>query len=192
MQKLKPYLIIVLIVIFTLICGTVKYQFNIIRNRNAEIARLLDNELQLLAENLQITNLNLKNSEVTGKLKKERDSLAIILKINPKQIQKIITIDNSIHDTIKVPIPVSILSKNEWLLRDSSKCFKYVSKLVLEGDSIKATRLLYESDNTTVQTFYKKRPYKVWFIRYGKWLYLQKINSDCGDVKFHSFTFLKE
>lgn len=190
--KIKWYLIGALILFFFILVTTVKIQHNKIIRIRIENKRLSTNQDQLLAENLQIKNLNLKKDEVTGRLKRERDSLAAALKIKPKQIDKIIYIDNSTHDTVKVPVLVEIMAKGEWLLRDSSRCFKYASKLVLEGDSLIGERQLFEYNNRTIQTFYKKRPHKCWFIQYGRWQYLQKIDSECGDVKFQSFTFLKE
>lgn len=191
-SKIKWYLIGALIVFFFILVTTIKIQHNKIIRMRIENTRLATNQYQLLTENLQITNLNLKKDEVTGRLKRERDSLAAALKIKPKQIDKINYIDNSTHDTVKVPVSVTIMSKTEWMLRDSTKCWKYASKLVLKGDSIIGERQLFEYNNRTTQTFYKKRLHKCWFIRYGRWQYLQKIDSECGDVKFQSFTFLKE
>jgi hypothetical protein len=158
----------------------------------AENSRLANNELQLLADNIHIRELILKKEEVTGKLRIERDSLAAALKIKPKQIEKIIYINNVIHDTTTVSVDLKNFGVGEWLLRDSSECFKYVSKLVLRGDSFSGKRQLFEYTNKTTQTFYKKRPHKFLFIKYGRWQYLQKIDATCGEVTFQSFTFLKE
>ncbi len=190
-MKLKIYLIIGAVLFLIAAVVTVNIQSKIIKKRNSEISRLESNNYQLMSDARQQTNLYLTEREVTGKLKRERDSLALSLKIKPKQIQKIIYLDNSTHDTIKVPVPVNIISKYEWMLTDSTACLKYASKLILEGDSIKAERQYLEYDNRITQTFYKQRPHKFLFIKYGKWVYKQKIDAICGNSTIQTFNFSK-
>jgi hypothetical protein len=63
--------------------------------------------------------------------------------------------------------------------------------LILEGSEIKGERQLFEYNNKTVQTFYKVRPHKILFIRFGKWVYKQKIDSECGEVSIQTINFTK-
>jgi hypothetical protein len=156
----------------------------------ADRERLQLNQEQLMTENIQISNLVIKNKEVTGRLKQERDSLAAVLKIKPKQIERIIYINNTIHDTVNKPVPVFITGKDTWLISDSSKCYKWDADVYLMNDSLKVWRTNFEYSNLTTQTFYKKAPH-IWFIRIGKWNYMQKINSECGEVIYKNFVFEK-
>jgi hypothetical protein len=190
-MKLK----IILIIAAVLFVGYAVVGYNIrgrtIKYQEAEIARLELNNYQLMSDARQQTNLYFKEKEVVGKLKREMDSLAGVLKIKPKQITKIIYIDNKIIDTVQVMVPVERLSKTEWMLQDSTKCLKYVSKLILEGDSLKSERQLFESDNRITQLFWRERSKKFLFIHYGKWKNYQKIEDNCGDPKIQTFYFEK-
>jgi hypothetical protein len=190
-MKLKIILIIaaVLFVVYAIVGynirgRTIKYQ-------ESEIARLELNNYQLMSDARQQTNLYFREKEVTGKLKRERDSLAGVLKIKPKQITKIIYIDNKIIDTVRLMVPVERLSKTEWMLRDSTKCLLYVAKLILEGDSLKSERQLFESDNRITQLFWRERSKKFLFIHFGKWKNYQKIEDNCGDPKIQTFSFIR-
>lgn len=144
----------------------------------------------LLSENRQITSEVYRQKEVTGRVKSERDSLAKKLDIKPKQITKIITITNTVHDTVSKLIPVVIEGRNEWTFTDTTKCLKVAYNAKLVNDSLIVRRTLLEDKNKTTQTFYKKAPH-VWFIRTGKWKYLQKIESTCGEPVINTIQFIK-
>jgi len=189
--KFKFYLYGLVILILVAGFFTIKYLVKENQKYRSDNYRLESNQFQILSDATQQTELYLKQKEVTGRIKKERDSLALIVKVKPKFIEKIITIDNSTHDTIPVSVPVNNIDKNVWMLRDSSKCWKYASKLILEGSEIKGERQLFEYNNKTVQTFYKVRPHKILFIRFGKWVYKQKIDSECGEVSIQTINFTK-
>jgi hypothetical protein len=191
MNRVKLILIASVFLLILILGTVVGLQNNAIKRHKAEVQRLSTNEKQLLADNLQIMTLNLKEKEVSGKLKRERDSLATSLKIKPKQIEKIIYIDNSTHDTVPVPVYISPLKKDHWILRDSSACWKYVSRLTLKGDSLTGVRELFDYHNVTTQTFYKLRPHKFLFIKWGKWMYFQKIDAACDSVRYRAFVFEK-
>ena len=190
-KKLKTYLIIGAVLFLIAAVITVNIQSKIIKKRNSEIVRLESNNYQLMSDARQQTNLYFREKEITGKLKRERDSLAGVLKIKPKQITKIIYIDNKIIDTVRLMVPVERLSKTEWMLRDSTKCLLYVAKLILEGDSLKSERQLFESDNRITQLFWRERSKKFLFIHFGKWKNYQKIENNCGDPKIQTFYFSK-
>jgi hypothetical protein len=190
-KNIKTYLILAGIILFLALFSTIKILHNSNLKLKSENARIEGNQFALLSDNQNKVNLFLKEKEVTGQLKKERDSLAKELKIKPKQITDIITIDNSTHDTLKVTIPVYITTKNEWLLKDSTRCLKYASKLILKGDSIKAERQYFEYNNKITEVFYKIRPHRFLFIRYGKWQFKEKISSTCGTVQEKDITFTK-
>jgi len=190
MNRLKLILIGIAILIIASAFVTVNIQAKKIAKLNSENARLESNNFQLMADGREQTNLYLRQREITGKIKLERDSIAKALKIKPKYIDRIITIDLSTHDTVKVPIPVIISGKNEWNFTDSSKCLKIAYNAKLIGDSLKVVRTSLDNDNKITQVFYKKRPHRFIF-RFGKWQYLQKISSDCDGVKYQNIVFEK-
>jgi hypothetical protein len=162
-----------------------------IEKRDAEIDRITRNNYELMNDRDNQMELVLKEKEVSGKIKIERDSLAVLYAIKPKFITKIVTIDNSTHDTILVPVPAINTGLNTWDITDSGNCFKWAGNALKIGDSLKVERTLFEYNNKTTQTFYKKRPYKFLFIKYGKWDYVQKIDSECGENKIQDITFTK-
>jgi hypothetical protein len=190
-KNIRYYLLGAVILFLIAAVVTVNLQAKKIKRIEADNFRLEGNQFALMSDARQQTNLYLNEKEVTGRMKKERDSLAKSLNIKPRQLQKIIYIDNSTHDTVKVPVPVTITGKNEWLLQDSGQCFKYASKLILKGDSLKGERQLFEYNNQTTQVFYKQRPHKFLFFRFGKWVYKSKIESECGETIIKTFNFTK-
>lgn len=191
LKNLKTYMIIAAILIVGAAFVTVNIQAKKINALKADNARLETNVYQLTQDNQQITNLTLRQKEVTGRILRERDSLAMIVRVKPKFIDRIITIDNSTHDTVKVNVPAKPVSKNEWNITDSTECLKIAYNVKLVGDSLHVKRTLLESSNKTTQTFYKKRPHKFLGISYGRWQYLQKIDARCGGVKYESIVFKK-
>jgi hypothetical protein len=167
----------------------VKIQSGRINRLKTEIGRLAENNYQLLEDSRQITILHLREKEVTGRLKHERDSLAAALKIKPKQVEKIIYITSHVKDTIPKPVYINKLDGHTWVLRDSGKCWRYVSRLTLTGDSLQGERQLYENNNLITETFYKKRSHRFLFIQFGKWQYLQRISATCGDPVYKAIVF---
>jgi hypothetical protein len=190
MKRVKWILIILAVVIIAGAFVTVNIQAKKIKRQEDKISRLILNMEQLLQETVRQSVLIIAQDEVTGRVKHERDSLAKALKIKPKWIEKTITITNTIHDTVKVPLLVTNPYKNVWILRDSTECFKYASKLIIEGNDVRANRELLEIDNTIVPVFYKDAPH-FWFIRTGKWKYLFEVKSKCGVNKTEVITFIK-
>lgn len=190
MQKAKLIVIGFIILIVLVSAGGFAYYQKKYRAERTERERIERNQEQLLSDARQQTELFLREKEVTGRLKRERDSLAAALKIKPKQVQKIIYIDNSTHDTIPVPVPVYITGPDKWKITDGNECFKWAANAFREGDSLKIQRTLFEYDSRTTQTFYKKAPH-IWFIRTGKWKYYQQISSTCGSTTIQTFNFTK-
>lgn len=190
-MKIKTIGILILAAFFVAAVVTANIQAKRIKALKSDNARLDNNNYQLMAENRTQTNLFLMQKEVMGKLKAERDSLSKALKIRPKQIEKIIYIDNSTHDTIKINVPVVISGLDKWKITDGNECFKWAANALKQGDSLKVERTLFEYDNRITQTFYRERPHKFLFIKYGKWINKQRIEATCGDTKIQTFNFIK-
>ena len=190
-KKVKWILIGIAVITIIGAFVTVDIQAKRIKRQNEKIARMAENMNQVLDDNVTQTTLVLAKNEVIGQIKRERDSLAKALKIKPKQIERIVTIEISIHDTVKVPVPTYITGKSEWTIRDSSGCLKIAYNAKLRGDSLIVKRTNLKNDNEISQVFYKTATH-IWFIRTGKWKYVQDISSKCGVPKTQSITFLKK
>lgn len=190
MSKFKLYAIIAGVVLFFGMGATIKILIARDKAQKSDIARLESNWVNEIANKQKVVNLLVKEKELTRAQRKAVDSLAKELKIKPKNIERVIYIDVITKDTVKMPVPVYITAPNEYLLKDSSKCFKYASKLILKDNVIKAERQYFEYNNQTTEVFYKIRPYKFLFIHFGKWQYKQQISSTCGDVQEKSIVFL--
>lgn len=188
---MKKYLILIAILFVITCVVTINLQSKKIKRQKENIERIESNNFQLLSDSRQQTELFLKEKEVTGRIKRERDSLALIIKIKPKFITKIVTIDNSIHDTIPVPVPVKITGKNEWMIRDSTECLKIVYNAKLTEDSLIVKREFLEYDNNPIQVFYRERPHKFLFIKFGKWQYKQVVKTKCEEPRIETINFVK-
>lgn len=191
MNKLKLYLIIGAIIIVASAFVTANILIKQNKKLKSEIERVQGNNFQLMAENRHQTTLFLTEKELTGKLSSERDSLAKALKIRPKQITKIVYIDVVTRDTIKVPVYVTITGKDTWKLADGNECFKWAANAFKQGDSLKIDRTLFEYSNKTTETYYKERPRKFLFIKFGKWIYKADIKSECGEPVQKTINFIK-
>jgi hypothetical protein len=190
MTKVKNYALLAFSLFILLLALQNYIQKGRIEKRDADIERLKSNVFQLMAEKRTETTLYLKQKEVSGKLSKERDSLAKALKIRPKEIQKIVYIDNTIIDTVKIPVPVQ-LKQDFWTLSDKSKCILWEAEVYLEDRDLKVWRTNLEYSNRITETFYRKRPSKFLFFRYGKYVNYQQVDAECGGVQIKEFNFVK-
>ena len=191
MKNIKLILIGLVVLFLASAVVTVNIQAKKIKARDAEIARVQQNNMQLMGENRTQTTLVLKERELTGKVLAERDSLAERLKIRPKQITKIITKTVIQKDTVIQKVPVYISGQNFWKIKDAGPCFKWQADAFLKDDSLSVNRALFSYSNKTTDVFFKERPRKFLFIRFGKWQYKQKIDSECGGVSTKEITFIK-
>lgn len=190
-NKVKNYGLIVLGIFLLILAAQNRIQSKRIANREADIARLEGNQIQLLDDAKQQTVLYLTEKERTVKLNRTVDSLAKALKIKPKQVDKIIYIENTTRDTVKISVPTDLIEKDYWYIQDSSKCFKWAGNAYLMAGELNVERTLFEYNNRTTEVFYRKRPHKFLFIHYGKWQNLQEISSECGSVQVKTFNFIK-
>jgi hypothetical protein len=174
-----------------LLAATIKIQSHQLKKINAERSRLESNQSDLLTENGELSVLSLRKDEVIGRYIRERDSLSEVLKIKPKQIIQVRyeTIIQEEHDTIRVP--VEIITDHFWRISDTGNCFSWRADAFLRDDSLKISRTVFDYANKTTYTYYKKRPNKFLFIRFGKWEYLTNIVPECGEAKTEIINFLK-
>ena len=191
MKNIKLILIGVAVLFLTSAVVTVKIQSNTIKARDAEIARVQFNNMQLMGENRQKTTLVLRSNEINSKLSLELDSISKVLKIRPKEILKVITNTLIQKDTVIKKVPVYISGQNFWKIKDSGPCFKWQADAFMLDDSLSIDRTLFSYSNKTTDVYYKERPRKFLFIRFGKWQYKQKTDSECGESVVKEIQFIK-
>jgi len=191
MKNLKWYIYGSIAVFFLILLAENRIQSNKIAKQKADIERIEANNFQLMSDNKQQTTLYLTQKEITGKLRLKTDSLAKALKIKPKQIEKIVEVTNTIHDTVIMPVPVTIIGKDKWKITDRGDCFKWSADAFKIGDSLKINRTSFEYNNKTTEVFYRERPFRFLFIKYGKWVYKEKIDAQCGNSTEIVFNFVK-
>lgn len=191
MKKIKTYLLIFAVIF----CGSSIVLNNIqskkIIRLEKENARVQANNAQLMGENLQKTTLVLRKDEINGKLKGTIDSLSKALQIKPKQITKIVTETITQIDSIPYPVPVYISGQNFWKIKDAGPCFRWQADAFMLDDSLSINRTLFSYSNKTTDVYFKERPHKFLFLRFGKWQYKQKTDSECGESIVKEIQFIK-
>ena len=133
MNKLIKYIVGSLVVFLLLLAWQGWQLKNKLDVARVEIQRLKDNQAQLLAENQRQSNLILNQNEVTGKIKAERDSLAKVLGIRPKQIVKYVDRVVVEHRVDTVPVMVTPYNDVSWHLTDTTKCMLWEADALLDG-----------------------------------------------------------
>lgn len=190
-MKLKTGLTLAGILGILALVALVNLQRSRIKSLRSDVARDEKNIRDLLQDNQVQRELYLTSRQVVGRIARERDSLAEVVKVKPKQIETIVTITNTIRDTIPVPVPVYPDLPDTWRISDRDNCFKWEGVARLVGDSLGVTRTSYESTNRTVSTFYRERSRRILGIPFGKWIYKHKTASDCGETREETIHFIK-
>jgi len=189
MKNLWIYLVVACL--FLLLVLTINIQRTKIGKLESDNTRLEYNQTELTKENNELTVLTLRKDEVIGRYARERDSLAEALKIKPKQVIQIKYQTITEHDTVPVPVPVFISGQNFWKIKDTGKCFVWQADAFLKSDSLEVTRTGFDYNNKVTHTYYKKRPHKFLFIRFGKWEYFNDITPECGEARTEVINFIK-
>jgi hypothetical protein len=193
MKNIKLYGILAVVIFLIIAVVTVNIQAKKIKALKADNSRIENNNFQLMSDASKFENLYLKNQEVTGKLKRSRDSLAKVLETKPKEIEKIIYLDTYLHDTITKEVPVLWIGKDHWSFTDTiNKCAVYKAEaFLLPNDSLKINRTGFDDHNRITEVFYRARPHKFLFIKYGRWVNKELIGATCGSPIERTFQFTK-
>ena len=186
---------IALIIAALLLIAGLFINLRIVNNRNAKLKadndRLTANQVQLYSQNLSVTKQVLRYKELAGELKSQVEKLADSLRIKPKQIIKIEYRTITEYDTVPVLVDVNPIQKNEWLIADTGKCHIWRGIAKLELDSLIVKRTEYSNENELEEAFYRKRPHKFLFIKWGKWVNYHDVKPTCGEAKVEQFEFIK-
>lgn len=186
MSKIVKYIIGGLVLFLLILAYQNWRQAAKIERQIAEILRLQKNQEQLIAENQHQTNLILTQKEVTGKVKRERDSLAKALKIRPKQIIKYV--DRIVKDTHidTVSVMVTPYDGVSWKLTDADECMIWEGDAKLDGLNLGVERTKFEYTNKIVETYYWTQKRLLWLIPLEKKQYYQDVKQTCGESYINS------
>lgn len=188
-MKLKTILIGIAILFVASAFVTANILIKENRNLKTEIQRTQNNNFQLMQEGLKYSSLLVKEREVTGKLRKERDEIAEKLKIKPKFIDKIVYVTTTETDTVIKEVPVTVVSKDFWHVSDTGKCFTWDADIKLLNDILHVNRTGYANTDSVSMTYYRKRLNKFLWFSVGKRVNYVQVDSKCGDSKVQEFTF---
>ncbi len=156
----------------------------------AKNERLAYNQDQLLNQVNDYMRLTLTQKEMLANITLEQDSLIRLLKIKPKQIERIV---ERVHFEIDTTGKAQMLASNDSLLQvirarlnknyafvDHEGCFTFAGNVkVGEGLSLEVIRREYLNRSTEIA--YIEREKKFLFIRYGKWKGKLFVDNECGN-----------
>jgi len=188
MNKIKLY---IYLAVFIFVLALIMYsnaQHKIIQRSREQIERLKDNIDNLLQENATLITINLQKEEVTGRIKKERDSLAAALKIKPRQVIQYIDRIIYQHDTVIKIVEVKKISDTSFYLTDADKCWKWEGLAIIENKELEVKRLLFDYHNEIFDLYYYKRKFPL----IGKKIYFHQVRQQCGESYTKEVNFVKK
>ena len=188
---MRKYLIAGAIILTLGLISTIIIQQRLILKHKNDIARLSENYKELTKKEGNTTILLLKQKEVTGQIKRERDSLAKLINIRPRNVTKIVRIDLDYHAAERAEIPLIKTVNGNFKVIDSTACYTWKGELIQVNDSLKLIRTNFDFHSETTETYFKYRPKKFLFIQYGRWIYTAKVSSNCGTTTTKIIEFTK-
>ena len=191
MSKIIRYIIGALVVFLLILAFQAWRLQNQVDKAKEEIKRLEDNQRQLLASRQQDIALLLTQKELTGKYLAERDSLAKVLKIRPKEVIKYVDriITEVTHDTIEVE--AEYLKDFTWHISDGDKCWKIEYDAQLNDLDLDIQRTLFEYKNKSSEVYWWQRR-KFIGLRIGRKDYFVRVLPECGEVQTKSIEIKKK
>lgn len=188
---MKTNLVLIGIIILSVASLIIVIQAGKINRLEMDNLRISNNLLQVLSDSSEITFLRLKKNEVIGRYKKERDSVLMLLKIRPKEIIRIVTNTITEVDTVFKEVPVLVTGPDRWFVSDTGKCHIWSGNVFLQDTSMNLLRTNFQYNNDIQIVNYKERPHRLWFIRWGRWIYKQDVSSRCGESYTKEVEFVK-
>jgi len=167
----------------------------------AKNERLAYNQEQLLNQVNNYMRLTLTQKEMLASITIEQDSLIRLLKIRPKQIERIV---ERVHIEIDTTGMTQLLASNDSLEKvirgqlnrsypflDHEGCFTFAGNVKLsDGLILEVTRREYR--NTSTEIAYIEREKKFLFIHYGKWEGRLFIQNTCGSDMVKELDIIKK
>lgn len=176
LQKVKNYLIGAVIIFLISSVVAVNIQHKAIVRLRAENMRKTENINQLLNENADYQVLELTYKEAIRGKDLKIDSISHLLRIKPKQIERIIYKEIIQHDTTIKYVPVIQTNDTTWKFTDKGDCFVYKGEVILSKEDINVKRVDFLYQNQIIDTYFWKR--KFWI--FSKKKYFQESVATCG------------
>jgi len=181
MAKLKNLLIILIGGFFVMLLIDNSCKRNKIVELEQDNIRLGQNQVELMTENNKQKNLILTRDEFIKSMDDSLKQALKELKIKPKTITKIEerVIIQKEYDTVRVP--VYLIKKDQWVIKDTGQCFTWHGIAELTDDSLNVKRTYFSYQNKTTDIFNKQPKRKLFgFIPIGKKIVWTQ-RSDCGE-----------
>lgn len=192
LKKIKLYLSIAGILLIAGLFINLQFVNRKLRNVTEERDRYYSNYYNEFSKNIEYTKQIWRYRELTGEKQAVIDSLAEALKIRPKEIIKVEYITVTEIDTIEKPVYTNQVQKNEWFVSDTGQCFLWegIARLDTTKWDLGVIRETFSYQNITTHAYYKKRPHKFLFLRFGRWQYRHEVIPECGDSYIEEIEFL--
>ena len=192
MASLKNYTIIALLGLLLSLAGAYKLQHNKLVKEKADNERLSLNQERMLTDSLKNVEITLTQKEW---LKQKSDSIKALEKANKIRPRTVIRyVERTLTDKITVPkiVPVSIVSKNTWQIKDSTGCYVWKGTAYLSGESLQVTRTLFIYKNTSQDLLHREKKGKFLFWdTYYKDRFTLTSKSECGSQTSKTINIIK-
>lgn len=184
-MKIKTYLTIfaLLIVASAFVTANILIKQN--KELKKEIARVQNNNVQLMAENRRNTNLELSFKEFKKSVSTKIDSLLKVSEIALKEVKQVTVTNNYYIDSSKTiirPLPVVENKDTIYPFIDIKDCFTIAGNMRVVNNRPELTIQKRAYDNETTTIGFERRPHKFWFIRWGKKETFITSSSKCGET----------
>jgi len=188
MKNIKLYIQVGGVILIIILAGLYVNERKVKLFERSEKERVQANLKNSFNDSLKLAVFYLREKEVTGKIKRERDSLAKALDIKPKQIIKFVDRWLTRIDSVPKYITLKQTTDSTYYLNDIiDNCTRYEAMIIIEKDSMEFKRLGFYDDNKIDDVFYW---YRKWFL--GKKRIEQIVTARCGDVKTREINIIKK
>jgi hypothetical protein len=192
---MKTKIIIILTIVGSILIGSLFVSIRIIANQNKAIARLEQNQANLLTKEDVNTIVLLTTKELKETMSKELDSTLKANGIKPGQVTDVTNVYNTYNNydtTVIHPDPVIINKDTIYPVDNTVDCFtiKGYMQILAEKPVLTITERNYADSISMIG--YWKRPHKFLFIKWGKKQNFIEASSKCGDVKVQKVDIVKK
>jgi len=175
--------------------STIGILSNKLQKEKARANREAENTAQLLNEkDAKIATLKLTTDELIAFRDQRLDSVFKALRIEKKRVSEVITIRETVHDTIPIeitPKPVFINGKTVYPVNINKNCLKLIGQMTVKDTIPTFTLKEFKWDNAIdIITYWERK--KVLFLRIGKKQYLTTAKADCGEVNVRDIKIVKK
>ena len=195
LTQFKLYFLLAAIVVVLGMGATIGILSNNLKKEKARANREAENTKQLLNEkDAKFATLQLTTDELIAFRDQRLDSVFKALRIEKKRVSEVITVTETVHDTIPVivtPDPVIVNGKAVYPVKINKDCLKLIGEMTVK-DTIPTFKLkeFTWDNNIDIVTYWERK--KILLLRIGKKQYLTTAKADCGEVKIRDIKIVKK